>query len=169
MDNKRLIPSDDWWWPDMDYNRTCIDDCRLIISGRSLEMHLRWWISTERSQSTFFLLIKILRFCDIRPFSRSLLWLQTLKLQLSADMQIYDEPAAWHHRVRHRASFRSIPRARCRAQIRDPNLCGWMPQWLSRMWAWMRSRFYFGDPESHYYPDTAHLEAVWDQSSAEQW
>jgi len=46
----------------------------------------------------------ISRLCEVKPFLRSLtIESMVQKLQLSADMQIRDIPAAWLHRVRSRA------------------------------------------------------------------
>jgi len=71
---------------------------------------------------------------------------EATKLQSSADMQAYDIPAAWLHRVRYRALFRAL--------FKDTELCS-----LSRS-----SNAEYdpeSDPESHSYnADAAHHEAI---------
>ena len=71
--------------------------------------------------------ITISRLCSVIPFLSSLTTeLMVRKLQLSAEMQIPDVPAAWLHRVQSWALFRdtklrrSMPVSRC-----------WMRSWLS--------------------------------------
>ena len=50
---------------------------------------------------------------------------EATKLQSSADLQTYDVPAAWLHRVRYRALLR--------APFRDPELCSYMPEFQCRI------------------------------------
>jgi hypothetical protein len=76
----------------------------------------------------------------------------TTQLQWNADMDTYDVPAAWLHRVRYRALFRAL--------FRDTELCSYKPEFQCRI----RSRI---NPESHRYNANT-LQAVRDLSLAEQ-
>jgi len=74
-------------WPDMDRDRIWMDDRR--------------WIMGDGWQSISFPFMKIFRLCEVIPFSKSWLWIQSTKFQWNPDMHVYDVPAAWLHRVRY--------------------------------------------------------------------
>jgi len=124
MDDKRWTPSGDGSRPDMDRDRIWMDDL-----GGWQEMDDRRWISGDGSLETddnrSLSYVKILRLCEVIRFSRSRLWFQATKLQSSADIQTYDVPAAWLHRVRYRALFRAL--------FRDTELCSYTPEFPCRI------------------------------------
>jgi len=101
----------------------------------------RRWITGGGWQSIPFPFMKILRLCEVIPSRNHLLWFQATELQSSADMQIYDVPAAWLHQVRYRALFRTL--------FRDTELCSYKPEFQCGIRSRIRSRIIATMPIPH--------------------
>jgi len=66
MDDKRWIPSGDGSQPDMDCDRIWMDDWRWMTGDGSQEMD-----HGRRMTTNLLSYMKILRLCEVLPFSRS--------------------------------------------------------------------------------------------------
>jgi len=114
----------------------------------------RRWIAWDGSQETddnrSLSYTKILRLCEVIQLSKSWLWFWTTNIQWNVNMHVYNVPVVCFHRVWYRAPFRAL--------YKDTEWCSLC----------QRSNAQY-DPNSHSYNGhTAHLEAVWDKSCAEQ-
>jgi len=119
MVNKRWIPSRGGSRQYIDHDQLWMDDRRWMTGDGSQEMD-----HGRRMTINLLPYTKILRLCEVIPFSRSLRFPAT-KLQSSADSQTYGVPAAWLHRVRCRALLRAL--------FRDTESCTYMPEFQCRI------------------------------------
>jgi len=120
--SRKEIAAGDGLRHDMDRDQLWMDDRRWMTGDGSQEMD-----HGRRMTINLLPYTKILRLCEVIPFSRSLRF-QATKLQSSADSQTYGVPAAWLHRVR------------CRALFRDTESCTYMPELKCRIRSRIRSR-----------------------------
>jgi len=132
MDNKRWILSGDILWPDMDRDWIRMADRRWITTGYGL-MTGDGSQETNDNQSPFLYEdIEVMRNFTLLEITTLISNYATTQLEWNADMQTYDVPAAWLHRVRYRVLFRAL--------FRDTELCSYKPEFQCRIPSRIRSR-----------------------------